>query len=191
MSCLAECTKDSSLIGLTGYGGADIPVKGTCKMPCSYKDNHVDAEFYVMETNSRTILSLKTCKQQNLVKFLHSLKPIHATTGRPMEEIKEQYENVFQGLGKLEQSYHMKMDPKAVPVAQSPRKIAATLRGKLKEDLDRMEADEVVAKVYKPTEWVHNPVVVEKNNGKLRICLDPRELNKYLKREHFQLPTWE
>ena len=134
MSCLAECTKDSSLIGLTGYGGADIPVKGTCKMPCSYKDNHVDAEFYVMETNSRTILSLKTCKQQNLVKFLHSLKPIHATTGRPMEEIKEQYENVFQGLGKLEQSYHMKMDPKAVPVAQSPRKIPATLRGKLEKN---------------------------------------------------------
>ena len=54
-----------------------------------------------------------------------------------------------------------------------------------------MEADEVVAKVYKPTEWVHNPVIVEKNNGKLRMRLDPRELNKYLKREHFQLPTWE
>ena len=54
-----------------------------------------------------------------------------------------------------------------------------------------MEADEVVAKVYKPTEWVHNPVIVEKNNGKLRMRLDPRELNKYLKREHFQLPTWK
>ena len=54
-----------------------------------------------------------------------------------------------------------------------------------------MEADEVVVKVDKPTEWVHNPVIVEKTNGKLRICLDPRELNKYLKREHFQLPTWE
>ena len=40
---------------------------------------------------------------------------------------------------------------------------------------------------------IHNSVIVEKPNGKLRICLDPRELNKYLylKREHYQLPSWE
>ena len=36
--------------------------------------------------------------------------------------------------GKFEQPYHMKMDPKAVPVAQSPRKIPATLRGKLEKN---------------------------------------------------------
>ena len=29
-------------------------------LPCLRKDNHVDAELYVTETNSRTILSLKT-----------------------------------------------------------------------------------------------------------------------------------
>ncbi|CAB4010198.1 Hypothetical predicted protein [Paramuricea clavata] len=34
-------------------------------------------------------------------------------------------------------------------------------------------------------------VVVEKPNGKLRICLDPKHLNKAIKREHFQLPTIE
>ncbi|CAB4045948.1 Hypothetical predicted protein, partial [Paramuricea clavata] len=32
-------------------------------------------------------------------------------------------------------------------------------------------------------------VVVEIPNGKLRICLDPKHLNKAIKREHFQLPT--
>ena len=31
--------------------------------------------------------------------------------------------------------------------------------------------------------------MVEKSNGKLRCCLDPRNLNKAIKREHFQLPT--
>ena len=34
-------------------------------------------------------------------------------------------------------------------------------------------------------------MVIEKPNGALRICLHPRDLNKGLKREHFQLPTWE
>jgi hypothetical protein len=80
----------------------------------------------------------------------------------------------------------MQLDPQAVPVTQAPRKIPAMLRGKLKQELDRMEKEQVIVKVDKPTNWVHNPLIVEKPNGKLRVCLDPRELNKYLKREQYQ-----
>ena len=32
-------------------------------------------------------------------------------------------------------------------------------------------------------------VTVEKPNGKLRVCLDPRDLNKAIKRQHYKLPT--
>lgn len=32
---------------------------------------------------------------------------------------------------------------------------------------------------------------ISKKNGKLRVCIDPRPLNKALKREHFQLPVLE
>ena len=45
-------------------------------------------------------------------------------------------------------------------------------------DLDIMEP------VRKLTDWVNGPVVVEKPNVKLRICLDPRPLNKTAKQEH-------
>lgn len=41
------------------------------------------------------------------------------------------------------------------------------------------------------TEWVNSIVCAEKSNGKLRICLDPRDLNKAIKREYYQLPTIE
>ena len=34
-------------------------------------------------------------------------------------------------------------------------------------------------------------VIVHKANGKLRICIDPRDLNKAIKRQHFQLPSAE
>ena len=34
-------------------------------------------------------------------------------------------------------------------------------------------------------------VVVEKPNGKLRICLDPRPLNQATKRQHYRLPAAE
>ena len=44
---------------------------------------------------------------------------------------------------------------------------------------------EVAVKEDEPTDWVNPMVVVEKPNGKLRICLDPGPLNKAIKREHF------
>ena len=51
---------------------------------------------------------------------------------------------------------------------------------------------DVIRKVDEPTEWVNSLVVVEKpKSKKLRVCLDPRPLNKAIRREHFHLPTLE
>ena len=47
----------------------------------------------------------------------------------------------------------------------------------------------MIVKVDEPTDWVTYITIVEKKNGSLRICLDPRDLNKALKREHYSCPT--
>lgn len=53
-----------------------------------------------------------------------------------------------------------------------------------------MVQDGIISPVSHPTDWVNNLQVVEKPNGDLRICLDPKPLNACIKREHFQiLPT--
>ena len=52
-----------------------------------------------------------------------------------------------------------------------------------------MESKGIIKPVNKPTAWVNSMVVNEKQNGKLRICIDPRDLNKALLREHYQSPT--
>lgn len=54
-----------------------------------------------------------------------------------------------------------------------------------------MEKLKVIQEINKPTDWVSSLVIVQKKNGALRICLDPRDLNKAVKREHFKLPTRE
>ena len=77
------------------------------------------------------------------------------------------------------------------PVINPPRTVPAALRDRVKEELDDMEKRGVVRKVEEPTDWVNSMAIVEKPNGSLRICLDPRHLNKAIKREHFQLPTIE
>ena len=43
--------------------------------------------------------------------------------------------------------------------------------------------------VLKATHSVNGLVVVEKPNGKLLVCLNPRSLNKAIKCEHLHLPT--
>ena len=60
----------------------------------------------------------------------------------------------------------MSMDPESVPVTHAPRKTTAMLRSKLKDELDLMVKVQVIVKVEEPAEWVHNPVIVEKPNGK-------------------------
>ena len=52
------------------------------------------------------------------------------------------------------------------------------MRKPLKEHLDDLEAKSVIEKVERPTEWVNSVVIARKANGKLRLCLDPKPLNK-------------
>ena len=42
-----------------------------------------------------------------------------------------------------------------------------------------------------PTDWVNSIVLVEKSDGSIRICLDPKDLNKAIKLEFTQLLTPE
>ena len=101
------------------------------------------------------------------------------------------YPNVFKGLGKLEPEHHIEIKEDSTPVIHASRKIPATLREKVKKEIDEMEKAGVIVKVDEPSDWVNSLVVVEKPDGNLRLCLDPRNLNKVVKREHYQLPTFE
>ena len=72
-----------------------------------------------------------------------------------------------------------------------PRKIPYAMLDRLEDELDRMDKLAVIVPVKEPSEWVNSMVVVEKPGGALRICLDPKNLNKAIRRHHFQLPTTE
>lgn len=81
-----------------------------------------------------------------------------------------------------ERSHNLnRLDENVVPRVHPHRKIPVTLRENLKTELNRMEK---VARIEEPTQWVNPIVIVEKSNGKLRICLDPRDLNTAVMREH-------
>ena len=49
----------------------------------------------------------------------------------------------------------------------------------------------IIKSASQPIEWVNSFLIVEKPNGSQWICLDPRNLNKAIQREHFQMLTAE
>ena len=108
------------------------------------------------------------------------------------EALIEKYPEVFSdGVGKLAGQYHIKIDSNVDPVQHAPRRVPVALRTKVKEALEDLEKQEIVTPVTTPTAWISSMVTVPKKNGKLRICLDPRDLNRAIQREHYPLPTIE
>jgi len=76
------------------------------------------------------------------------------------------------------------------------RHVSHSLLDKLKQRMDVNLQCGVTKKADQPTDWVHSLVIVEKENGILRLCLDPRDFNKVVKCEHyssrnFKPPCWQ
>ena len=61
----------------------------------------------------------------------------------------------------------------------------------MRNTLDQLEKDDILAKVTEPTLWVSSMVVVPEKDGSLRLCLDPKDLNRAEQREHYPLPVIE
>ena len=57
----------------------------------------------------------------------------------------------------------------------------------VKEDLQKL-LDAVFIYPILDSDWVSPLVMVPKKNGKWRICVNYRELNKVTKKDHFPLP---
>ena len=106
------------------------------------------------------------------------------------DQILKEYSDVFEGLGCMDGPYHMELDETVKPVVHPPRKVPVALRDRLKEELDKLVREKVITPVTEPTNWVSSLVLVNKPE-KLRICIDPQDLNKALLRAHYPLPTIE
>ena len=125
------------------------------------------------------VLDLKTCEEMKLIQQIETLS----------DNILNRYAD---GLGCITGvTHHIQLDPKHEPVIHPSRKVPVTIRSKVKKELQRMEKLKVIERVYEPTEWVNSMVTVIKTNGKLRICIDPHDLNKAIKREHYPMKTIE
>nr|XP_054768172.1 uncharacterized protein K02A2.6-like [Lytechinus pictus] len=148
---------------------------GKTQLICEHKSKFFDLECQVVELRSQPILGLPSCKLLGLVKRTYAVR--EETT-----EVKDKYPHLFQGLGCMPGKHQI----------HAPRRLPVALREKVREELKRMEDLNVIERVTQPTAWVNSMVTVaKKNSDRVRICLDPKELNQAIEREHYPMRTIE
>ena len=104
---------------------------------------------------------------------------------------KARYPSLFTGLGTMGEEYHIQLKEDAKPHALfAPRNVPIPLRGKVEEELRRMEKLGVITPVEDPTPWCAGMVVVPKSSGAVRICVDLKPLNESVLRERTLCLQW-
>ena len=109
---------------------------------------------------------------------------------KAQSDLLTEYNDVFEGLGDLPGEYHIVTAEAVKPVIHPPRRVPVSLREHIKAKLDEMVQQDIFTPVTEPTPWMSSMLVVVKPD-KLRICIDPRDLNRAICREHYQMPTIE
>lgn len=160
---------------LTENGGGALSVRGTCQLRCRHRNKSLILDFYVIDTNAKPVMAMKTCRDLNLVKMGI---PVSEEKDAASQSIMNEYADLFQGIEEFPVECTFSVTPDMTPVVCPPHRIPIAQHSKLKDALDSMEKQNIICKVTEPTEWVNALVVVERpKTGKLRICLDPRALN--------------
>ena len=111
------------------------------------------------------------------------------------QDILSHYCGCFEGIGCFPgDPYKFHLKPEHKPARHAPRKVPIHIEDAFKEEIKSLVELGILEEVKEHTDWVNSYVIVEKDSGnhhspnhiikrKLRICLDPRDLNEALERE--------
>ena len=156
------------------------------------------AEFVVVHKAATSILGAATSQELGLIKVCSEniLNTVHAANSVSLltkEEIIAAYPCVFcDELGTFPGKAHLEIDDSVTPVKMPLRRTPIAIKEKLMEEIRRLENLGVIVQMEEPSDWISGMVATEKkSSGALRICIDPRPLNKALRRSHYPLPTIE
>ena len=102
--------------------------------------------------------------------------------------ILKQCKKLFTGIGHFHSfaPAEIKFKDNAVPVQKPPGRIPVAIRDEFQEEINSMVKAGILTKLDKnqATEWLNSFVVVRKPSGKLRVCLDPTDLNPHTIDDH-------
>ena len=105
-------------------------------------------------------------------------------------KLKQQHPDVFEGVGKLKnKQISLDIDPTVKPVAQPYRRIPFNLREKIQDKTTELLDLGIIEPVEGPAPWINPFVIIPKNNGEIRLCIDMRQANQAIMRRRYPIPT--
>ena len=106
------------------------------------------------------------------------------------EYILKEYADVFTGIGTLPgPAYHIELKEDYNPVRNPPHSMPVGMQDAYKAELERLQQEDVIIAVNHYTEWVNSIVPVQKPDGRIRLCIDTRNLNMAIKRNPYYMRT--
>ena len=103
--------------------------------------------------------------------------------------MKKAFPKSFDHVGNMQGSYTIHLDPLVQPAQHARRIVPIEYKEQIEKALQQIEDPKIITPVTIPTEWVSLITYPRKPDGTLCICLDPRNLNKAIIREHYKAPT--
>lgn len=196
--CKDAVIRSTSLV-LKAYGGHTIVPLGVSSLVTIFRNEICLEEFVIIEEDLVPIIGFPTCTKLNIIAKVESIdseiieKKSNRSEDQGMQKrnfiVKHKVQ--FTGLGKFSKKHciELKEGSHRESVVKPPRRVPLKIKEKLKGKLNQMVENKIIDRVDEARDWVHNMVIVEKLNGDLRICLDPRDLNRCLKPSKYLIPT--
>ncbi|KAL1401413.1 hypothetical protein pipiens_006624 [Culex pipiens pipiens] len=161
---------------IVSYSGEKTKVEGDLTTAAVINKQKANLTFKVVDLDVVPILGKQTCVDLKMIQRVNTISS---------------RDDIFKGLGCLRDfEYELDLKPDATFEIRPTRPIPHKIRDEVKEELDRMVEMGVIVKQEEPTPVVSNLVVVRKNN-KIRLCIDPTDVNKNILRRHYPLRTVE
>lgn len=173
-------------IQLEVFGGSRIKPLGNRVLTVYKNDRIFNTDFIILKENVKPILGLQTLIEFKMLSNINSIKQ-----NNDVNTLINKYGELFQGVGQFEETLELRIRPGIEPVIKPPRRIPYALRSRLEDKLKALESYHIIKKVDHPKSFVNNLVIIEKKDKTLRLCLDPKDLNKALMKEHHLIPTYE
>ena len=137
------------------------------------------------------LVNLETDDEKKEVKIGSSLD---SSTKKEIVDLLKEYVDIFVwsyqdmlGLSTKIVEHQLPMRPECKPVHQKLRRVKPKMLLKIKEEVKK-QLDAGFLEVAKYSEWVANIVPVPKKDGKVRMCVDYRDLNRASPKDNFPLP---
>jgi hypothetical protein len=169
---------------LCGPNRAQLDVVGRFAAQLRWRDRLTTETVYVVRDIHLPLLGRDAIDALDIVKCLEAISS--------SLDPRQQYADLFAGLGCMKGEYTIRLKPDAQPFAVfTPRRVLVNLLFPLKQELEKLQQAGVIKRVDEPTLWCAPSVVIPKRTSSqkpgqklsIRLCVDMTRLNNAVLRE--------